>query len=144
MGGMIPGEFRERKKLRPIQEFVAKMEPFTKVILMSENIKGFVEKGYEYLDDEMIREAVEMANEDLPGFKYLHSEGYDLPTCLFASTFVEKARRGFRSFARLEYAEVDKYILIAEPEKLVDYKGYNLCLEELDCQQSENGMIIKF
>lgn len=142
MGGMIPAEFREREKLRVIQDAVAGMEPFSEVVLNTEEIQRQVEKGYEYLQDETIREAVENANRNHPGFQYLRD--YDLIVRLFASTFVEKARRGFRSFARKESAEGNEYVLIAEPVNPVEYKVGDLRLVELKCESINNNMEIVF
>lgn len=140
MGGMIPKSFRDREKLRALQDVVAQMEPFTEVRLNLENIQSQIEKGYEYLQDEMIRQAIEEANRHHPGFQYLR--GYDLPIRLFASTFVEKARRGFRSFARLESEEGNEYLLIAEPSRPVGYKAGELQLVGLNCEENEGGRIV--
>lgn len=142
MVGMIPAEFREREKLRVIQDAVAGMEPFLEVVLNTEEIQRQAEKGYEYLQDETIREAVENANRNHPVFQYLRD--YDLIVRLFASTFVEKARRGFCSFARKESAEGNEYVLIAEPVNPVEYKAGDLRLVELKCESINNNMEIVF
>ena len=52
--------------------------------------------------------------------------------------------RGFRSFARKEDAEGNEYILIAEPVGAVEYEWRGLELEELTCEQSEDGNSITF
>ena len=137
MGGMIPKKFRDREKLRAVQDAVAQIEPFTEVRLNLENIQSQIEKGYEYLQDEMIGQALEEANGNNSGFLYL--DGQDLAVRLFASTFVEKARRGFRSFARREGSDGNEYILIAEPLSPVEYK-----LAELECEVRDNGVRIVF
>lgn len=142
MGGMIPKKYRDRKELRLQQESVAKIKPFAKVRLNEAAILTQITQGYEYLQDELIREAVVNANRDNPGFAYL--EGYDLPIRLFASTFVEKARRGFRSFARRDGSEGNEYILVAEPSDPVDYKEGEQQLTELECEQGDEGNSIIF
>ena len=142
MGGTIPERFRDREKLRIAQAIVAGMEPFAEVILNENNIQSQVEKGYEYLQNDMIRQAVEDTNRNHPGFAYLRN--YDLPIRLFAATFVEKARRGFRSFARREDGEGNEYILIAEPANYVDYKRGELHFEELNCELRENERSLFF
>ena len=109
MGGPIPPQFRNRERLRRMQDIVAHMVAFTDAKLNLDNIKSQTVDGYEYLEDEMIREAVENANRNHPGFVYLSK--YDLSIRLFASSFVEKARRGFYSYARRDGAEENEYIL---------------------------------
>lgn len=137
MGGMIPVQFRDRVKLRLIQNEVAKMEPFVDVRLNMENILKQTANGYEYLEDETVRLAVEQANNNHPGFRFLSE--HNLPVRLFAATFVEKARRGFRSFARQESGNENEYILIAEPANHVEYSGGKVSLEELKCKISDNN-----
>lgn len=137
MGGMIPKRFRDRKKLRLQQDMVAMMIPFVEVKLNMENIQNQIADGYEYLQDKMIKEAIEDANRNNLGFAYLND--YELPVRLFASTFVEKAKRGFRSFARREGAERNEYILIAEPINPVEFNFNQLNLQELECEQLGDG-----
>lgn len=135
MGGMIPEQFRDSEQLWLNQTTVAKIEPFVEVHLNIKVIESQVAKGYEYLQDQSMRRAVENANRNHPGFLFL--EGFDLAIRLFASTFVEKARRGFRSYARLEGEEGNVYVLIAEPAKPTDcYKG-ELHLDALECKADD-------
>lgn len=142
MGGMIPVGFRDTAMLRRQQDWVANIEPFAEVRLNESVIRQQVEKGYEYLQDEMIRASVEDANKNNPGFTFLNNQ--ELPIRLFAATFVEKARRGFRSFARREEDEGNDYVLIAEPVEPVAYKAGEYRLVELQCKQEEEGTIISF
>lgn len=137
MGGMIPAWFRDREKLRLIQNEVARMEPFVDVRLNMEIIQKQIANGYEYLEDETLRIAVEQANSNNPGFQFL--SGQDLPVRLFAASFVEKARRGFRSFARQDGENENEYVLIAEPANHVEYIGGKVSLEELKCEISDNN-----
>ena len=137
MGGMIPAKFRDRRKLRMLQDAVVRVEPFSEVRLNLEIIMSQTEKGFEYLQYETIREAIEEVNRNNLGFAYLSE--YDLPVRLFASTFVEKARRGFRSFARLEKEDGNEYVLIAEPATPIEYKEGKLLLDPLECEIGENG-----
>lgn len=139
MGGMIPLDFRDRENLRWYQEMVAGMRYVAEARLNLENIQRMVDKGYEYLQDQMISEAIYNANMNNPGFVYL--EGFDLPVRLFASSFVEKARRGFQSFARLESDEGNEYLLIAEPEGTVNIAEIRdeFQLAELECRVMNDG-----
>ena len=137
MGGMIPEQFRDSEQLWSNQTTVAKIEPFAEIRLNLDAIKNQVSNGYDYLQDQGIRSAVENANREHPGFVFL--EGYDLAVRLFASTFVEKARRGFRSFARLEGQKGNVYVLIAEPAKPTDYYKGKLKLETLGCKLENKG-----
>lgn len=140
MGGMIPAQFRDREKLRKQQDVVALLVPAMDVNLNIEFIQNQISEGYEYLQDESIREAVEIANENHPGFQYLRD--YDLPVRLFASTFVEKARRGFRSFARREGVEGNEYVLVAEPANAVGNIEGLPQLEALECELRNGGATI--
>ena len=70
MGGMISAQFRDREKLRLIQNEVARMEPFVDVRLNMENILKQIANGYEYLEDETMSIAVEQANNNHPGFQF--------------------------------------------------------------------------
>ena len=137
MGGIIPEQFRDREKLRMIQNEVARMEPFVDVQMNMEIIQKQIANGYDYLEDEMVRLAVEQANNNHPGFLYLSA--YNLPVRLFAATFVEKARRGFRSFVRQEGENDNEYILIAEPANYVEYTRGKISLEELKCEIRDNN-----
>ena len=154
MGGMIPEQFRDSEQLWSNQTTVAKIEPFAEVRLNFDAIQNQVSNGYEYLQDQGIRSAVENANREHPGFVFLRSavenanrehpgfvflEGDDLAVRLFASTFVEKARRGFRSFARLEGEKGNVYVLIAEPAKPADYYKGTLHLKALECKLDDKG-----
>ena len=140
MGGMMPAKFREREMLRGYQDIVALITPFTEVRLNTEFIHSQVAEGYDYLQDEMIRGSVEYANRNHPGFQYLGD--YDLPVRLFASTFVEKARRGFRSYARREGAEGNEYVLVAEPDNPVGIIEGLPRLEVLECEIRNDGTTI--
>ena len=165
MGGIIPKKFRERKVLRKQQDFVANIELFADARLNRGNIQTQIARGYEYLQGighsagemlnvdnnqtqvgqgegyhpkEMIIEAIENAFGNNPGFAYLKDE--ELSVRLFASTFAEKARRGFRSYARRGDADKEnEYILIAEPSEYFDYEGSGLSLMELECEQVDDG-----
>lgn len=142
MGGMIPKGVRDREKLRILQDAVSQIEPFAEIRLNMENIQSQIEKGYEYLQDEMIRQALEEANAKNSRFLYL--EGQALAIRLLASTFVEKARRGFCSFARLEGTDGNEYVLIAEPATAIDYKAGVFQLLRLECEVKNNGNRIVF
>ena len=137
MGGMIPELFRDSEQLWSNQTTVAKIEPYAEVRLNIEVIQIQVANGYDYLQDQSIRRAVEKANKNRPGFMFL--EGYDLAVRLFASTFVKKARRGFRSFSRLEGEKGNVYVLIAEPAKPADYYKGTLHLKALECKLDDKG-----
>lgn len=63
---------------------------------------------------------------------------------LFASTFVEKVRRGFRSFARREGAEGNEYVLVAELANPVDNIEGLPQLEALECEIKNEGSTIIF
>ena len=141
MGGMIPKQFRDRGKLRMLQNAVAGIEPFAEIKLNLDYIKTQIEKGYEYLQDEMIRKVIEEVNKNDPGFLYL--DGNELAVRLFASTFAERARRGFRSFAR-GGVEGKEYVLIAEPVSPVTYKAGEYQLVELVCSVNDEGRRITF
>lgn len=142
-GGIIPKEFRDLEELRIKQNRVALMEPIAEVTLNIKNIQSQIQEGYEYLQDEMINAAIVDANRNNPGFVYLRD--YELPVRLFASTFVEKARRGFRSYIRHEGVEgKDEYILIAEPTKPYRFEENQLGLKELKCKMNgDDGFVIE-
>ena len=141
MGGTIPVKFRDREKLRSYQDMVAYLLPSAEVKLNMEVIESLTAEGYEYLQDQMISNAIEDAYGNHPGFVYLLD--YELPIRLFAATFVEKARRGFRSFARKENVNGNEYVLIAEPTIPVKNDLGGLGLEELKCEvRNEGGTIV--
>ena len=140
MGGTIPAKFRYREMLRKQQDLVAHLEPSAEVKLNMQVIESLTEQGYEYLQDQMISNAIEEANRNHPGFVYLRD--YKLAIRLFAATFVEKARRGFRSFARREDAEGNEYVLIAEPAIPIKNDFGGLGLEGLECEVHDEGRTI--
>jgi hypothetical protein len=140
MGGTIPSKFRDRVKLRRHQDLVAHLIPSAEFSLNVELIESLTANGYEYLDNQMIRNAIEEANRHHLGFELLKNQ--PLPIRLFASTFVEKARRGFRSFARREDAEENEYVLIAEPTIPIKIDFGEHALEMLECEVRNEGMTI--
>ena len=140
MGGSIPAKFRDREKLRRHQDMVALLDPSVEVKLNMELIESMTANGYEYLNDQMISNVIEEANRNHPGFVYLQDFG--LPIRLFAATFVEKARRGFRSFARKEDAEGNEYVLVAEPTIPIKNGFGEIGLEELECEVRDEGETI--
>ncbi|MBQ3382357.1 MAG: hypothetical protein IJG54_03395 [Bacteroidales bacterium] len=142
-GGMIPKQFRDLGELRLKQDRVAMMDPIVEVTLSIENIQSQIREGYEYLQDEMISSAIVNANKNNPDFVYLRD--YELTVRLFASTFVNKARKGFRSYIRKEGVEgKDEYILIAEPTKPFRFENNQLGLKELECKmKGDDGFVIE-
>lgn len=138
--GSIPELFRDRGKLRKQQDSISQIEPFTEVRLNIDEIRRQTEEGYEYLQDTEIREYIENAIINQPGF--VHLREYDLAARLFASSFVEKSRRGFRSFARVEGRRNNMYVLIAEPLLPINPDFANLELETLDCEILNDGKVI--
>ena len=142
-GGMIPKQFRDLEELRLKQVRVAMMGPLTEATLNLENIQSQIQEGYEYLQDKMISAAIVDANKNNPGFVYLRD--YELTVRLFASSFVNKARRGFRSYIRKEGIEgKDEYILIAEPTKPFRFEKNQLGLKELRCKmKGDDGFVIE-
>lgn len=140
-GGMIPKQFRDKAGLRMQQDRVAMMDPVAEATLKMENVQSQIIDGYEYLQDEMISAAIVEANRNNPGFVYLRN--YDISVRLFASTFVEKARRGFRSYIRREGKEGnDEYILIAEPDKHFRFEGIQLGLKDLKCEMRGDDVFV--
>lgn len=142
MGGTIPSGFRDRRVIRRLQKTIATMDPITEARILQERVEDQIREGYGYLEDETIREAIIMANENNPGFNYL--EGHNLPIRLFASSFVEMARRGFRSYARREGVEGNEYVLIAEPVAGIRFDLANVRLRELNCKPLDDGVRIVF
>jgi hypothetical protein len=143
MGGVLPGKFRNREVLRRQQDLVAQIQPFVDAQLNINNIQTQLKEGYEYLRDQTINSAIVEANRDNPVFLYL--KDYDLPVRLFASTFVEMARRGFWSYVRRDDVENNEYLLIAEPVGPVGYEWKPLRLMELEYKQGVvgNSIIIR-
>ena len=68
MGGMIPQKFCDVEKLRHNQDVVAKMTAFCDAKLNMESIENQIAEGYDYLEDDSIRELVERYNKNNPGF----------------------------------------------------------------------------
>lgn len=119
---------------------IARMTAFTEVRLNINNIESQIADGYDYLEDKMIREAVESANRNHPGYVYLSN--YKLPIRLYASSFVEKARRGFYSYAKKDGTNENEYILIAKPDTPCKYDDIGLLLKPLKYLQSDGDAII--
>lgn len=140
MGGIIPLQFRNRTELRNLQDMIASMPAFTEARLNIDNIESQIADGYDYLKDKMIGEAVESANKNHPGYVYLSN--YKLPIRLYASSFVEKARRGFYSYAKKDGTNENEYILIAKPDTPCKYDDFGLQLKQLECLQSDGGTVM--
>ena len=142
MGGMIPRSFRDRAKLRKLQRKVAEMKPFTEAILNYDTVNRLITTGYEYLENGDIRQNIVRRNENDPGCMYLRDE--ELAIRLFASSFVERARRGFYSFVRDENSVKEEYLLIASPREPINYIERELPLVSYVHDRRQRELEFKF
>ena len=109
MGGLIPKQFCERAHLRELEEIVMKLPHISEVQLNEDVVSQETSEGYEYIERYELSEYIEDLMKELPSFNY--NPNWPLKTRLFASSFVDKARKGFYSYARID----NKYVLIASP-----------------------------
>lgn len=133
MGGYIPVPFNERKYLRKIQKKVAALEYISEVNLNMEHVEREILDGYDFIDaiigDDNLIVNIEELFASIPSFTY--NMEWNLKTRLYSSTFVNKARKGFYSYARLW--DTNMYELVAAPVKQLSSDYFkNMGLKKLD------------
>ena len=70
MGGLIPSDFRERKELRQIAEFVIQLPYSSEVDLNIDFIREQTQTGYSYLDKNGVSEIAEEIFGTFPSYNY--------------------------------------------------------------------------
>lgn len=120
MCGIIPRAFRDLDNLRRIQLAVANIPMSKEVVPNDQFIDSQINIGYEYLQDGEIAQEILRLNQETPCFNLFPD--WPLSKKLYACTFLEKARKGFYSYALVE-GEINRYYLVASP-------GEHLSIEE--------------
>lgn len=132
MGGNIPINFRDTNVLRDIQRTVGQLQYQETLIHVNEDfIKTETSVGYEYLDELDMEQFIFRLNENAPSFNY--NPDWPLKYKLYAYSFIDKARKGFYSYARSE--SDNKYHLVARPENPIDFNGANLNLQRYEVEE---------
>ena len=110
MGGLIPKQFCERAPLRELEETVIKLPYISEVELNEDVVTQEAKVGYGYIDRYDLSKYIEEKLAEFPSFNY--NPNWNLSTRLFTYSFVDKARKGFYSYARIG----NSYVLIASPK----------------------------
>lgn len=133
MGGPVPESFTERVILREIEENVARLPFICDVTLNEEFVNKVVARGYEYIKKFKLNKFIEETFKAIPSFNY--NENWNLPVRMYVTSFVDKARKGFYSYARLY--DTDTYVLVASPSSVLNWKDAGLNLQVLKQGQGE-------
>lgn len=133
MGGPVPESFTERVTLREVEENVARLPFISDVSLNEEFVKKVVSKGYEYVNKFKLNKFIEETFKEIPSFNY--NENWNLPVRMYANSFVDKARKGFYSYARMN--ETNTYVLVASPSSVLNWRDAGLNLKILIQGQGE-------
>ena len=133
MGGLIPSDFRERKELRQIAEFVIQLPYSSEVDLNIDFIREQTQTGYSYLDKNGVSEIAEEIFGTFPSYNY--HQNLLMKEKMFAYSFIEKGRRGFYSYAR--EGDTNKYVLVATPKTPLVWNEERFQLKSLQVQVAE-------
>lgn len=128
MCGNIPIHFRNLEALRRLQKQIADLQYITMVSLNLNLINNEIIGKYSYLQDRQLRTLVEELNRTNNNVTY--NMNWTLEVRLFANTFVDKARKGFYSYARV--GQTNEWFLVAVPEIELDWRASELDLNVLE------------
>lgn len=134
MGGFVPSIFCERNELRALESSVRLLPYICDIELTDKIVDQEIQSGYDYLNENQLGNIVMDLFKNIPSFKY--NEEWDIRKRLYTSSFVDKARRGFYSYARI--GNENKYALIAKPQETVNWKSHGLKLQNLALQGNIN------
>lgn len=135
MGGGIPEKFRDINYLRKIQKSVSLIPRSTDVEPHYQFINSQIEEGYDYLQDVDVAQIVMKLNQENPCFNLFPD--WNLAMKLYACTFLEKAQKGFFSYALID-GETNRYHLVASPVQPLNIDDYDsLDLRPLQQYQNE-------
>lgn len=109
MGGVIPEPFSERETLRKIEDSVINLPYIAEVKLNHQVVEQETAEGYNYIIENQLSQYIEETLAYLPSFNY--NRYWSLHTRLYVCSFVDKARKGFYSYAKIK----EHYVLIAQP-----------------------------
>lgn len=127
MGGFVPSLLCERKELRTLEASVLQL-PYICDITLTDVVDKEIKNGYDYLEKkQFFNFDFEVLFSEVPSFNY--NLDWDIRIRLYACSFVDKARRGFYSYARI--GDGNNYALIAKPKKMVNWKSNGLKLINL-------------
>lgn len=124
MGGNIPVQFRDIESLRKMQYQIGNMPYITGVTLNLNLINNEIAGKYSYLQNMQLRTLIEELNRINDNVTY--NMNWALEVRLYASSFVDKARKGFYSYARV--GQSNEWFQVAKPENELDYKSLELSL----------------
>lgn len=128
MCGNIPRAFRNISELRSLQESVRLIEHQTEALINQELINAEIEGKYTYLQDRELRELVETLNVNDDNVNY--NLDWPLEVRLYSCSFIDKARKGFYSYARI--GQTNEWFQVAYPNEIINLNEYSLNLRALD------------
>lgn len=128
MCGYIPTLFRGIDKLRFLQAKIGQLPYTTKAYINQELINQEIEGKYSYLQNQEIVQKLEELLEQDECVNY--NRRWPLRIRLYASSFIDKARKGFYSYARI--GETNEWFLVAYPEIEFDWMNSDLQLQNLN------------
>lgn len=134
MGGYIPLQFRDMVNLRKNQDYVAHLDYISEIEVNDAFVEHETAIGYEYLEEQGISEMILSLNQDNPNLNFI--QVWSLKKKLYASTFIDKARKGFYSYALVD-GTTNLFELVASP--LTSLKVANTSILPL----SDNNIIVR-
>lgn len=134
MGGYIPLQFRDTENLRKNQDYVAHLDYNSEVDINDAFIEHETAIGYEYLEEQGVSEMILSLIQDNPNINFMQT--WPLRKKLYAYTFIDKARKGFFSYALVD-GTTNLFELVASP--LTPLKVANNSIHPL----SDSDIIVK-
>lgn len=128
MCGSIPTQFRNIETLRKMQQLIGKMPYITDVTLNLKSINDEIVGKYSYLQNMQLRTLIEELTRTNDNVTY--NMNWALEVRLYASSFVDKARKGFYSYARV--GQSNEWFQVAKPDNELDLKSVDLQLPILN------------
>lgn len=133
MCGNIPMQFRNIASLRKMQQLIGNMPYITDVTLNLNSINNEIAGKFSYLQNMQIRTLIEELTRTNVNVTY--NMNWVLEVRLYASSFVDKARKGFYSYARVGQSNV--WFQVAKPDNELDRKSVDLQLPVLELNVEE-------
>lgn len=136
MGGNIPDRFRDRDVLRQLQKFVGNLTYISNVTLNLQFLQSETQTGYQYFNNPMIARALNDVLGNNVNFNLFPQ--LDIKIRLYAMSFIDKARKGFYSYARV--GEGNEWTLVASPQNPINLGTFNPPLPSINIHLLEaNG-----
>lgn len=128
MGGKIPEAFCERNDLRLIQDKIVSLPDICDVEIDGQYVQSVVSNGYQYIQRLGMEDFIKQSFSEFTSFTY--GDNRSIEERFYTFSFIQKAKKGFYSFARID--ETPTYKMIARPLVAFDWRNSDVGLVAID------------